>query len=232
MIRIEGLSKIHPACIATSPKTGEDLSLEIEKALGALVLGLVKEAHDAASRYKVIAELHKVERIVQQRHKRALEPARLKLQERRMTLLENEQHIRRRELELKQQAAEAKQQPAENQRLKLERKAGFEAPSPLKVNEPVNASAPVHATPAAETEVKQPDTHLPSAKDLDAAVQAIAAATAGMTPSPAPTAALVNMTGNRKERRRAKYLLRKADQKAAKELKRNGPLQHGSGKGD
>src|SRR5579872_1414145 len=92
MTRPEGLSPINPG----APTSGQSLSLkEIERMLEELALSLVKEAHDAASRQKAMAALHKL--------------ARLKLDQRRMDLLEEEHRRRRQEMEIKRQQAENKQ---------------------------------------------------------------------------------------------------------------------------
>src|SRR5579872_4536768 len=71
------------------PTVDEGLALRIEEALSVLVFSLVEKAHDVQSQFKVIAELHKLARLKQQRHRRAMDIARLRLSERRMAALEN-----------------------------------------------------------------------------------------------------------------------------------------------
>jgi len=164
------------------PTVDEGLALRIEEALSVLVFSLVEKAHDVQSQFKVIAELHKLARLKQQRHRRAMDIARLRLSERRMAALENEQKILLRQVGANLQP-DIRQYGIEILRPPTEGKSSLETQRPANANGSTKANAPAKTNGLAQImkEVQAATASPVSAvKNLDALVQTAATQTAAV----------------------------------------------------
>ena len=159
--------------VAAALADGADLEKIVEKAIGAQVFGLLREAGaDERRRYKALAELQKFAKLLEQKRNRE---ERTKVQQQRLALLQAGQQAKLRDMETKSQVpaqvpakiAPAKIAPAKIAPAKI-------APAKMEATRTIEPSVP--ATPAAPA--------MSQAKAPQEKVAQVAVTPESMTPKP------------------------------------------------